>query len=449
MMKKCVLLLSFYVQDAKYKLGVKVVSYLLLLASIPAWLASRDLSVKLLLASHRANYNKFSGSLIRMNLRRIACRIDEQDMPTDSDMGHIMGRSIVLKKPIFGAGGVQEKGILLIKFTETFAFFLKYVNCERLLRDFHVVLEPSWVGQAVEEVLGWTKYRNHLVYVQTADEKDFYFLEGLGANLVPMRIGSGEFVDHRVFRPIGNKKEFDCVCIANYSDYKRLHAYVIAVKKLVHGNPGFKAALICAPWGRRRGQIFELIELLGVKKNIHVFEKMKQQELNDILDRSYVNMLLSYREGASKVLFESLFVDVPSIVLKENIGVNKSHFNEKTGIVAAESELPEAISSVRRNHAQYAPRSWAMENISPEVTLGKISKVICDRERDGKPFLSKTFIKVNIPEARYMHEYLEIDRGDSKAMVAAYIRRASDVVLSAVEEGEIVTDDQVAGETLA
>lgn len=429
MLKLIALRISFGIQDVKASILVPTAGWFLLVGFFVVAVVDRSLAYRFLMASHRANYNRLAAALIRRNLPGILTNcFQEKTLPGEKELTDILGRSLVLKKPVKGTDGQLEKGVLLIKFTETFAYFLNHVDCQQLTEHYHVVLEPSWVGQALEEVLGWARY-DAPVYVLTAERLDYEFIASLNCNLKAIRVGSGEFVDYRVFKPLGMPKIFDCVSIGNYSDYKRLHAYVFAIRDAVKVDPSFRAALVCARWGgQRKNQVKELIRLLGLQNNIEIFESLNQSEVNAIIDQSYINLLLSRREGASKVLFESLFVNVPSIVLAENLGVNKELFNPLTGLVVPEKALANWLLQARSIYSSFSPRQWAMENIAPERSIEKIHDAICTVERNGQPFASGLYVKVNVPEARYMFDYPTINLAQSKALVGQYIRYNEDLV---------------------
>lgn len=51
-----------------------------------------------------------------------------------------------IRKFVRNESDLVEKGIMLIKFSETFTFYLRYVNCVALMQEFHIILEPSWTG---------------------------------------------------------------------------------------------------------------------------------------------------------------------------------------------------------------------------------------------------------------------------------------------------------------
>lgn len=443
MLKLVALRISFGIQDVKIKFIIPTAGWLLLAGFFIMLGLDRRRAYRFLMASHRANYNRASEFLIRRHLQRIAplC-FQGKTAPKEKELSDILGRSLILKEPV-KSGGDVEKGVLLIKFTETFSYFLRHVDCERLTEDYHVVLEPSWVGQALEEVLGWARCAEP-VYVLTAEKLDYDFINSLDSNLKAIRVGSGEFVDYRVFKPLGNEKIYDCVSIGNYSDYKRLHSYIFAIRDAVRENPSFRAALVCARWGGgRKNQIKDLIRELGLQDHIDIHERLSQAEVNVIIDQSCINVLLSRREGASKVLFEALFVDVPSIVLAENLGVNKELFTPLSGMVVPEKKLASVLLQAREIYSKFSPRSWAMQNIAPERSIEKIRDAICAAERDHQPFSTELYVKVNVPEARYMFEYPTIDLAQSNALVSRYIKPLEDTLLDAIPSTEASTSAQM------
>jgi len=87
------------------------------------------------------------------------------------------GRSIVLRVPGRSAAG-SWKGILLIKFTATFSYYFRNVDFKRLTRDYHVFLEPSWMGYCDPDILFWGQAGNP-VFVEASEVRDRKFLVDL------------------------------------------------------------------------------------------------------------------------------------------------------------------------------------------------------------------------------------------------------------------------------
>lgn len=411
---------AYIFYDIKYRL-IEKLGGVIFMALYYCPVFSRKVRINFLLASHRASYGKFSAKEIKKNIAEVSKAIEPVTHSTEKIKKEIIGRSIVLKKTLEVNGEIVEKGIMLIKFSETFSLYLRHVECEKLMEKFHVILEPSWTGHAIEQILGWCKF-DAKVYIQCADKPDFDFITSLHSNLVPLRMGSGEFVDYRIFQPLTNEKKYDLVCVANGLVYKRVYAFLRLIKKLKRDNSGVRAALVCANRGPLLQTIEKLIHVMGLDGSVDYFTEVSQLDLNKIIEQSKINILMSYREGSNRVLFEAIFSGTPSVVIDRNIGIRKECFTQDSGMVAREAFLAKDISFLLMNVAQMKPREWALKNISPEVSVDKLVNLIAVTEYGGDRFQSQIYYKVNSPEATYMHLYTDMSKKISDDLLACYLR---------------------------
>ena len=374
---------------------------LLLVLAYVVWPAT-NLRWNLLLAAHRFSYSKSSLRLIRKHLKSLgqwslACvEIEDPDL----DREFFDKRHIILRSPDFSDDGVcLSRGVLLITFTTTFPYFLKCEERDRFLRDYVVVIEPSWAGYALPEILAWTCFENPVI-VQASEKKDFEFIRALDSNLVPVEFDASDWVDHELFYPIVSvKKEFDSLLVGNSTYVKRIHIFLRAIKTLK--DPSYKAALVLGDWGEFYDRIINLIDVYGVKNNVAVFKNLSPKDLNILYNKSKVNVLLSLKEGSNRVIFEGFFAGTPGIVLSENVGVNKSYFNDETGKVVKESDLPETLREFKSSFERFTTAKWARENISCICTTEKLSRVLSDPVFGfdaAKPVDIK--VKVNAPEVK-------------------------------------------------
>lgn len=311
-------------------------------------------------------------------------------------------RIIELKPPVRNDGGPgREKGVLLIKFTDTIEYLIKRYDDRRLLDDYRIVLEPSWSGYADHRILYWTKYPQHKIIVQASEKKDYDFLLSLESNLIPVRLGASDWVDDRLFHPIeGIRKRYDLVYVAVYAPYKRHHALFRALRDL--NDPTVRIALIGLPWQGSRVEIEALLQFYGVAGLVDIYENLRPSEVNEVLNMSRVNVLLSLKEGSNKSIFEGFFANVPAVVLENNIGVNKDYINSETGRLIREDELVDAINYFRLNWAQFNPRKWAEGNISPVRSAGKLNDTIrMLAMKAGEAWTRDIHAKINAPELGY------------------------------------------------
>jgi glycosyltransferase involved in cell wall biosynthesis len=266
------------------------------------------------------------------------------------------------------------------------------------------------------------KYPYDPIIVQTTEERDFRFLLSLKSNLVPVSFGASDWVDFRIFRPIeGLEKEYDAVYVTNYSPVKRHHLLFKAVKKI--GDPDYRVALIFGKWGNAKQEVSHLIDYFGIKKNIITYDGLPQVQVNEVLNKSKVNVLLSLKEGSNRSIFEGLFANVPGIVLKKNIGVNKQYINNETGHLIDEEGLKDTLLHFRENWGKYHPREWAMRNISPTVTATKLSEVLENIARSNNSLWSQGVVpKVNSPEVKYFYKVDEEKMPNSKKVISLFLK---------------------------
>ena len=314
-----------------------------------------------------------------------------------------MTAGIVLKAPRCEAGQVVEKGVLLLKNSDRIESFRRSVDIAATLRNYRLVLEPSWSGYADPRLLAYTTFRNHTILVMSPCQADYEFLQRLDTNLQPIAIGASDWVDPRIFRPIPEQeKRFDAAMISRWTLSKRYHVLFRAIREI--NDPSYRIAVVAdhAPQDTDRQVILSMIDAKGLEKQITVMEKLSPAEVNEVLNQSRVNLLLSRQEGSNRSLFEGFFAGVPGLALHNNIGIPKSYFNYETGRLIGEEELAGALLDFREHWTDFAPRPWALRNIAPEVTTAKLNLVLKEvAEHEGEPWTRDIVAKCNCPNIRY------------------------------------------------
>ncbi len=364
---------------------------------------AKPTSFPYLLSAHRYIAGKSGSRLYEKQIARHLPVWLSHDLPPrrlplpDGKMRSFRARTLVLK-PVCKQGDITlERGVL---FTKTFWELAVFTDLNRLLRDYWLVIEPGWSGYADAHLLYYCRFP-YPVVVCSPEITDFEFLQRLRSNLIPVHIGAGDWVHPEVFRPIeGMRKQYDAVMVAGWAVYKRHHALFGALKHLRHTD--IKVAIVGFEWEGSREEIETLIDLYGVRKHLDIYQSLPPQEVNVILNQSKVNLILTLREGANKSIFEGFFADVPGIVLRNNIGINKSYINEYTGRLIDERELPQMLLWFREHHRDFRPREWAMQNISPQATTAKLNAVLREIAcKHGEPWTRDIVAKSNCPSPVY------------------------------------------------
>lgn len=347
-------------------------SFLLLVAGILLLPVSRLLSALNLMRSHR-NSSRIQRKLLIEKMLNFRHLLD----PDVSDR-LIPDFDPVLKKVSpqwmfkLKEHTTTEKGVLLIKFNDTFEKLRAEFDIARLLADYHIVLEPSCSGYCIPEILQFTRYRDSSIIVLASEPMDFDFLKRLNSNLIPIEIGSSDWINDKVFTDMALERKFDCVMVAMWNQVKRHQALLKVVAEIA--DPTFRVALAGAPWDMTVQDIRDLIAFYGIERNVEIFEGYRHPQINILYNQSKVQVLMSLREGSNNATCEGFFANLPGIVLKNNMGVNKNYINDRTGRLIEEKDLKDTLLYFRENYSNFRPRKWALENISCPVSTAKLEK---------------------------------------------------------------------------
>ena len=376
----------------------------------------KKLALKYALVAHRTSCDMLSFKTVDSCLKDCKSEKWLHDLVSEPPtMQEVTSRFLVVRWPSYDRDNELSKGILIITFTRTFSFFLKNVDIARLQIYFHIVLEPSSSGYFDPDILLWNKKAEFPVFIQSSEITDMASIDSLCGCLVPISIGASDWVDYRIFSPLDEDRVFDSVYVSSTLRLKRSHRYLKAIHNIKkQGMHDYKGALICAKWGDNVDEIKSLFKHYNIESNCELLFGLNKTELRKILCQTKLNMLLSKKEGSNRSLFEAMFCDTPVLALADNVGVNKSYINEFTGILAWDYNLENVLLSMRNKWVHYRPRDWAMNNISPEVTMEKLCRVIAHTANDKKIVEDlkqnkNIFYKVNRPEIEYLN-YLAFDK---------------------------------------
>ena len=288
----------------------------------------------------------------------------------------------------------REKGVIILMYSVGCNAFFRQYDVERLLRDYYIVLEPEWAGYCKPEILAYAKIGSHPVIVESTERLDFAFIKQIDSNLIPVKFGTSDWLDSNIFYPIPDiSKKYDCVMVCDWFDYKRQYALLRALSKIKEHR--LKAVLVSNAKGNMN-TLKNIARYFGIQDSVTFLQSLTPEKLNVIYNESKVNLLLSYKEGSNKTLFEGMFANTPGILIKNNIGVNKSYINDMTGKLIDEKDLPEILIMFSHEYAKFKPRQWVIDNISCQKTTNKLNTVLKDVAlRNGEEWSEDIRIKVN------------------------------------------------------
>ncbi len=322
-------------------------------------------------------------------------RLSEQEIQYIKKKG-----GIVLKTPRFVGERVVEKGVLMLNHAMGFQFFCYCIDVPSVLEHYVLILEPGWSGYTDPAILYFTRFRGHPVIVLAPERRDYDFLEALKTNLIPMSLGCSEWVNPSIFHPLeGQEKKYDVVYVGSWMKFKRHHVLFKVLHELK--DPSFQVALVSL-LTENREEIEWFIDSYGVRKNLTLFEQISPEEVNRIMNRSKVNLLLSLQEGGNRALFEGFFAGVPGLALRNNIGIPKDYFNPQTGKLIKEKNLKSELLYFREHWNDFNPRPWAEAHITPEITTAKLNEILKHLAyQRGEKWTQDIVAKCNAPDFEY------------------------------------------------
>ncbi len=339
------------------------------------------------------------------------------------------GRVRVIKPFI----GPEERGALHVMYSEVIHALPQVVDLKTLNAYFRLVLETSWTGLCDPSILQYA-HADCKNVVMAPDVMDFQFIEVLGSQLVPVSLGSCDWVDPRVAEPfLGAAKEFDIVMNAIWAPWKRHHVLFSAMRQM-QSKP--KVALIGASFdGGDLDRIARLARFYGVADCITVFERIPFQKVMEVVCSSRCCVLLSLKEGANRALAESMFCDVPVVLLAEYIGGAEKNVGPQTGLVVPERQLAQSLERVIAGKLPFKPRQWALENISCVVSTAALNRRLRNvAEHEGETWTQDIVVRSNSPESKYFEPSDDAALAEANAAVTAFFQRKGSIPVPSADE---------------
>lgn len=304
-----------------------------------------------------------------------------------------------------------EKGVIMLKYTQSLWRFPAMFNLPVLASRYAFVLEPSSWGY---EDPGFFLYvgADMDVVVQSPWRRDYEFITQLESNLLAVRIGAGDWVDPTIFA--SNKppqdRRFDVVAVSAWSALKRHEDLFRAAAQLKAAGRELQIALIGYPLDWTQDRIRQLARAYGIERQCTIYEEVPQSVVANVVGDSRLYVLMSRREGANKALYEALWCDTPVAVYDSHRGVNTDIVGDGVGTLYDAEGLAAAIARVLDQHDRYHPRQWAERNTGYRNSTAALNATLKRlAEARGLPWTEDITAKINAPEMIYAKP-LDVER---------------------------------------
>lgn len=319
------------------------------------------------------------GGWVTKQLRDAILRYPNEIRPTshtqrffDDPQRLLSGCALVVKSPT-----ESERGVLYLYYSYVYPLILKKFDIEAIEKRYHIVVEPSWSGYCDLNILCLTALKNP-VFVGSIEPRDTKFLESTGAGLIPVYVGGNTWIDAGIFKPLpGIPKDIDLIYIGSWAAYKRHWALFKALSIIKQRGRRVRVALVGYPIDLSIQRILEQAKAFGVGDLVEFYEKLTPTEVNELLNRSKVNVLWSRREGVNRAIIEGMAAGTPCIVRRGfNYGYHYPYINAKSGCFATENQLPDAIVEMLERHESMTPRDSVVPVMTPEASTQRLNDAI-------------------------------------------------------------------------
>jgi glycosyltransferase involved in cell wall biosynthesis len=218
----------------------------------------------------------------------------------------------------------------------------------------------------------------------------------------PIAIGAQDWVDTEIFKPLpGVQKDFDAVVIANFAPWKRHAVLFRAMQKLRPRR--IRVALVGVTWERTRKEFEEEIRRYGVQDDCTIFQGISPIQVNEVLNRSKVKILLTKIEGANRALSEAMSANVPVLVYKHIMGPRRTDVNPMTGMYADDDELPDALIRAIESYKRFKPREWYLQNSGYQNSTSTLNEALRQAAHARNENWTTDIVgKVNRPYVEYV-----------------------------------------------
>jgi glycosyltransferase involved in cell wall biosynthesis len=308
----------------------------------------------------------------------------------------LRGNLILLKAP-----RKNESGVLLLTYTGASQFFLVNFDVGEISKRYAIVLEPSW-ATFPEPYMGLFSCSGPRTVCEMISDDAAEAVRKSQIPVLPIAIGAQDWVDTEVFKPLpGVQKDFDVVMIATFAPWKRHAVLFRAMQKLRPRR--IRVALVGVTWERTRIEFEQEIRRYGVQDDCTIFQGILPAQVNEVLNRSKVKVLLTKIEGANRALSEAMSANVPVVVYKHIMGPRRTDVNPMTGVYADDEELPDVLTRAIESYQQFQPRAWYLQNSGYQNSTSTLNEALRLAARARNENWTTDIVgKVNRPEAEYV-----------------------------------------------
>lgn len=309
--------------------------------------------------------------------------IDPQQIPWAEflpDFGlERIDKTIVLKRYV----SEQEKGVVFVSFDSQMARLAKARDLREFARRYTLVLSPQWSPPHSIASYLFPRLYPDPIFCLISNPRDLDIFPRISNTYKMVPLYASNWFDPRRYTAVAaSEKDIDILMVANFGKFKRHHAFFAALRELPHN---YRILLVGQnERGRTKETVLSETAVFGVRARFEIRQNVPYEELQELIARAKISLVLSRREGSCVVVVESMFANTPVGVYEDAEMGSRVFVNEHTGHLLKHANLAAQLEDFIESSAQYHPRAWVMDNgVDCVASSGKLNRILKQHALDS------------------------------------------------------------------
>lgn len=290
--------------------------------------------------------------------------------------------SLVLKAPRSGG----EKGVLYCSFESNWMRLVAFHDARAILDQYYLVGASSWSPTDFGCMAAFAGLSRDPVFLGVSNLADMEPIGVMRPVVEPLPILASDWANPDHFAPKAQRERtIDIMMVSTWSKLKRHRLLFEALRDMPRH---LRVVLVGrnAP-GRTEKEIRAEAREMGVRQDLELHTNLEIWEVAALQCDAKISTIFTRREGSCVAVAESLMADTPVAMMEEAHIGSKAYINPQTGVLLSRRRLGAELERFLEEREQYAPRQWAIENISCKRTSARLNATLRDWAlQSGRPW---------------------------------------------------------------
>lgn len=293
------------------------------------------------------------------------------------DFGDLKNRralstSLVLKAPRAG-----EKGVLYCSFEYNWMRLVAHHDARAILSEYYLVGASSYSPTDYAVLAAFAGLSRDPIFIGVSNHTDVQQLAVMRPVVEPLPLLASDWVDPGFYSPKPQRERtIDILMVAGWHPVKRHWLLFEALREMPKG---LRVVLVGRNGGgRTENDVRAEARAFGVRQELELYSNLEIGEVAALQCDARVSLVFSRREGSCVAVTESLFAGSPVGMMDDAHVGSRAYLNEQTGMVFSRRGLARSLQRFVEQSERFAPRAWAIENISCHRSSQRLNAILRD-----------------------------------------------------------------------